>query len=388
MQQLPFFFSHERKWRYARHLCFWVLWFLFQLLLYSFTPSAILQQQTFWRRIVITFPEAFLFLFPSIFLAYSLMYLVIPKLVLPGRYVMAIIGSLVLMLLTATFAAFLSVTVVDAFRHLVADRLSPVLAKEAHPPFYVQIGVAMLAGLRGSITIGGVAAAVKLLKCFFEKQQAALILEKERTKIELQMLKAQLHPHFLFNTLNNVYSLTQDVSAKASGMIMGLSQLLRYMLYDCDKPMVPLDKELKMTRDYLELETVRYDHQLDISLQLPQQGGHLFIAPLILLPFLENAFKHGASRMVEQPWISMHINITGRELSMKLINGKCASAHTPAAGIGIINVRQRLQLLYPGTHDLQIDDLEEMYIVNLKMTLDIASYASEKPFAYGAAKEI
>lgn len=385
MQQLPFFFSHERRWRYARHLCFWVLWFLFQLLLYSFVPSPILQQQPFWRRIIITFPETFLFLLPSIFLAYSLMYLVIPKLVLPGRYMMAIISSLVLILLTAASSAFLSVYVVDAFRHLVADRLSPVLAKEAHPPFYVQIGAAMLAGLRGSITIGGVAAAIKLLKCFFEKQQAALILDKERTEIELQMLKAQLHPHFLFNTLNNIYSLTQDVSAKASGMIMGLSQLLRYMLYDCNKPMVPLDKELKMARDYLELETIRYDHHLDISLQLPQQGGHLFIAPLILLPFLENAFKHGASKMTEQPWISMSIDITGQELSMKLINGKRAGTRSPAPGIGIMNVRQRLQLLYPGTHQLQIDDLEEMYIVNLKITLDTAS---EKSIAYGVAAEI
>ncbi|MCK7554939.1 hypothetical protein MKQ70_07940 [Chitinophaga sedimenti] len=122
--------------------------------MYSFVPSPILQQQPFWRRIIITFPETFLFLLPSIFLAYSLMYLVIPKLVLPGRYMMAIISSLVLILLTAAFSAFLSVYVVDAFRHLVADRLSPVLAKEAHPPFYVQIGAAMLAGLRGSITIG------------------------------------------------------------------------------------------------------------------------------------------------------------------------------------------------------------------------------------------
>ncbi|WP_345952666.1 histidine kinase [Mucilaginibacter sp. PAMB04168] len=296
------------------------------------------------------------------------MYLVIPKLVLPGKYAWATLSAIVLVFLTAALSAALSMTVIDYIRHLNADKISLIIAREPHPAFYVQFGVALLAGLRGSITVGGVAAAIKLMKCFYERQQAALMLEKEKANAELQMLKAQLHPHFLFNTLNNIYSFTQEVSEKASGMIMGLSQLLRYILYDCSQPLVPLDKELKMIKDYFALESARYDQGLDISVQMPKATDH-FIAPLMLLPFIENAFKHGASQVTESPWISLTISLDNDELSMKLINGKPVTGKNLNPGIGIANVRKRLELLYPGQHELVINDEEEMYIVNLRITL-------------------
>ncbi|MBE9662947.1 histidine kinase [Mucilaginibacter myungsuensis] len=245
----------------------------------------------------------------------------------------------------------------------------------------------MLAGLRGSITVGGVAAAIKLMKCFYERQQAALILEKEKANAELQMLKAQLHPHFLFNTLNNIYSFTQEVSEKASGMIMGLSQLLRYILYDCSKPLVPLDKELKMIKDYFQLESTRYDDGLDLSIQMPKFTDHL-IAPLLLLPFVENAFKHGASQVTEHPWISLAVHIYNNELSMKLINGKPATISNMNPGIGIANVHKRLELLYPGKHKLVINDEEEMYVVNLTITLATAPAQVVKNVYHATEQEI
>jgi len=387
MQQLPFIYSNKPEWRISRHLIFWLLWFLFQLLLYSFSPSPALQQQPFPHRLVITSPETSIYMIPSVFLAYTLMYLVIPKLVLPGKYALATISAVVLVFLTAALSAALSMTVIDYIRHRNADKISPLIANEPHPAFYIQFGVAMLAGLRGSITVGGVAAAIKLMKCFYEKQEAALLLEKEKVNAELQMLKAQLHPHFLFNTLNNIYSFTQDVSEKASGMIMGLSQLLRYILYDCNKPLVPLDKELKMISDYMALETTRYDQGLEVAVQLPKPGNFL-IAPLMLLPFIENAFKHGASQMTESPWISLSVEIKRQELWMKLINGKPSAASTAIPGIGIANVRKRLELLYPDQHELTINDEEEMYIVNLKLTLVTAHPDALKPENHGASQKV
>lgn len=368
MQQLPFIFSNDIKWRTSRHLSFWLLWFLFQLLLYSFSPSPVLQRQTFFNRLIITLPETLVYIIPSLFLAYTLMYLVIPRLVFPGQYVLAAIFTVILILLTAALSAGLSLTIIDHLRHRNADKLSGIIAAEPHPPFYIQFGIAMLAGLRGGITVGGLAAAIKLMKCFYEWQQAALMLEKEKAKAELQMLKAQLHPHFLFNTLNNIYSFTQEVSEKASGMIMGLSQLLRYILYDCSKPLVPLQKELKMIHDYLKLEATRYDESLETSVHMPNVTDQL-VAPLLLLPFIENAFKHGASQVTENPWISLTIIVTNNELSMKLINGKPVTSKTLSPGIGIANVRKRLEHLYPGQHELMIDDLEEMFIVNLRIKL-------------------
>lgn len=368
MQQFPFMYSNKSEWRLSRHLIFWLLWFMFQLLLYSFSPSPALQQQPFLHRLIITSPETLIYMIPSLFLAYALMYFVIPKLVLPGRYVFAILSAIVIVFLTAALSAGLSMTIIDLFRHQNADKLSSLVASEQHPAFYIQFGVAMLAGLRGSITVGGVAAAIKLMKFFYERQQAAIILEKEKASAELQILKAQLHPHFLFNTLNNIYSFTQDVSEKASAMIMELSQLLRYILYECNKPLVPLDKELKMISDYLALETIRYDNGLDISVQLPKVTSHM-IAPLMLLPFIENAFKHGASQMAEAPWISLAITVIDDKLEMKLINGKPIVNLNKNEGIGIVNVRKRLEILYPDRHMLTINDEEEMYIVNLSLEL-------------------
>ncbi|MBS1660726.1 MAG: histidine kinase [Bacteroidetes bacterium] len=233
----------------------------------------------------------------------------------------------------------------------------------------------MMAGLRGGLTIGGFAAAIKLMKCFYERQQAALTFEKEKVNAELQMLKAQLHPHFLFNTLNNIYSLTQETSAKASSMIMGLSAILRYILYDCNKPSVPLKKELDMIREYLHLEALRYDQSLDLSITLPTDTK-ASIAPLLLLPFVENAFKHGASTMIDRPWISLNVELTGNTLSLQLVNGKSPRTATsatipdaPSSGIGIANVRKRLELLYPQRHILQINEEEEIFYVNLKIDL-------------------
>ncbi|EOR95968.1 putative two-component system sensor protein [Arcticibacter svalbardensis MN12-7] len=235
----------------------------------------------------------------------------------------------------------------------------------------------MLAGLRGSITIGGLAAAIKLMKCFYEKEQAALSMEKDKVSAELQMLKAQLHPHFLFNTLNNIYSYTQDVSVVASNMIFGLSELLRYMLYECNQPFVPLDKELKMIGDYIALEKVRYDEHLDLSVNMPSSSGTLRIAPLLLLPLVENCFKHGASKMIRDPWISIELTLNENLLVMKLINGKTPGVKASPSGIGTANTQKRLDLIYAGKYEFQALDEEDMYIVNLKLWLDYAPF--DKP---------
>jgi hypothetical protein len=388
MPQLSFIYSTETRWRLTRHLAFWSLWCLFQWLLYSASPSPGLQQQSFWQRLMITWPDTLVYLMPSIFLAYTLMYLVIPKLVLPGKYLAATLSTLMLIILTAAFSALLAVTVIEALRHIYAGSIYKDVMKGAGPPFYFKFGVAMLGGLRGSITVGGMAAAIKLMKCFNEERQAAMLAEKEKVNAELQVLKAQLHPHFLFNTLNNIYSYTQDVSEKASGMIMGLSNLLRYMLYECNKPLVSLDRELDMIHQYLALETARYDNSLDIALQLPSRKTNLLIAPLMLLPFIENAFKHGASQMPEQPWINLHLGVKNDELSMKLINGKPPCTGKGSPGIGIVNVRKRLELLYPGAHELQINEEEEMFIVNLKLKLTPEHMMAIKELNYEPVKEV
>ncbi|MBS1567729.1 MAG: histidine kinase, partial [Bacteroidetes bacterium] len=120
----------------------------------------------------------------------------------------------------------------------------------------------MMAGLRGGLTIAGFAATIKLMKYWYTKERKNLQLQKENAESQLQLLKAQVHPHFFFNTLNNIYSYTQNTSAVASKLVMGLSDMLRYMLYECNQPLVSLDKELKLLKDYSVLEQIRYDNRL------------------------------------------------------------------------------------------------------------------------------
>jgi len=232
--------------------------------------------------------------------------------------------------------------------------------------------MSLLAGLRGAITIGGLAAAIKLMKYWHLKEQRNLQLQKENAEAGLQLLKAQVHPHFLFNTLNNIYSYTQNTSPVASKMITGLSDMLRYILYEGNRPLTSLHKELGMIEDYINLEKIRYGNRLELHIDLPENTQGLHIAPLLLLPLVENCFKHGTSTMLEQPWINLKITLQGKQMHMKLLNGKLNSPveKQPLTGIGLNNVQMRLSLLYPGKHELTITSEDEVFMVNLKLELE------------------
>ena len=188
----------------------------------------------------------------------------------------------------------------------------------------------------------------------------------------LQVLTAQIHPHFLFNTLNNIYSQAQEESPGAARLVASLSEILRHMLYKGKHSLVPLGDELQIMQDYINLEKVRYGSRLDLFVQLPATDEDLYITPLLLLPLVENCFKHGASHMVDQPWISIAVSVDGPQLHMKLVNGKnpLKPVDMDSSGIGLSNVRNRLELLYPGRHQLQISEEEEVFIVNLSLILD------------------
>lgn len=368
MEQYPFIFSNQLKYRLWRHLAFWGFWWLFLGVLYSFLGFS--QRYGYGWYLLDTTIESAAFLPIHIFLAYSLNYFVLPRYLLRQKYWQTALWVILLFLMTAGLSVLISTTLISAIRYsMLGERSWPVP---------VTIGIicrAMMAGLRGGITIAGFAATIKLMKYWYMKERKNLQLQKENAESQLQLLKAQVHPHFLFNTLNNIYSYTQNTSAVASKLVMGLSDMLRYMLYECNQPLVSLGKELKMLRDYSVLEQIRYDHQLDLTIDVPDDVDNLYIAPLLLLPFVENSFKHGASHMLEQPWVSLYISIENDTMKMNLVNGKPQEAAAgltgdKSYGIGIINVRQRLSLLYPGKHSLQVTSEEEVFIVNLTVQLE------------------
>ena len=200
---------------------------------------------------------------------------------------------------------------------------------------------------------------------------------------QLQLLRAQVHPHFLFNSLNNINSQTQLESPKGSKMIMGLSDILRYILYEGQKPLVPLKQELMMVTEYIGLEKIRYGNKLDVYVKTPDKSDDFYIAPLLLLPFVENCFKHGASNMLQSPWINLTLEVKDTALTMKLMNGKAPVKENGQnrTGIGITNVRQRLELLYKDKFDLQIWEDEEKFVVDLEVELITLEGLTEKEAA-------
>jgi LytS/YehU family sensor histidine kinase len=210
---------------------------------------------------------------------------------------------------------------------------------------------------------------IKMFQYWIRKQQALLQSEKEKVTAELQLLKAQVHPHFLFNTLNNIYSYSLEQSPKTPQLILKLSALLSYMLYDCKSDEVLLEKEIAVLKDYIDLEKERYGNRLDVSLNFEGDIRGKKIAPLIFLPFIENAFKHGTSGQLDKPWLSIDLSVKGSMLKCKIINSRAAAQENgqKAGGIGIANVRKRLELLYPGCHELEYNSEEDYFAVSLSL---------------------
>ncbi len=229
-----------------------------------------------------------------------------------------------------------------------------------------------LAGLNGGLACAALAASFKMYKHYYLKDLRHQQLQKENMDAQIRILMAQIHPHFLFNTLNNIYSQAQEESPRSAKMLMELGSILQYVLDEGAKKEVPLENELQMIKDYIHLEMIRYDEKLDIHLSFPERIDDEYIAPLLLLPFIENCFKHGTSKMIEHPWINLSIEMDDLTLKMKLMNGKKRkeSEEPGRKGKGIENVSSRLDLLYKNKHQLEIKEDDEVFIVNLRIDLN------------------
>ena len=381
-EQYPFIFSDEPRHRIRRHLAFWVFWWLFQGVLYSVIGFS--GKHSYSLQLLDSIFESLAYMTAHIFLAYALMYFVIPRYLLKQKYGRTAIWVAISFLGAACISTILSATIIPVIQEWVLSDIQNGRALRARASSRVHL--ALMAGLRGAITIGGIAASIKLLKHWYVKEQRNLQLQKENAEAQLQLLKAQVHPHFLFNTLNNIYSHTQNTAPVASQLVMGLSDMLRFMLYECNQPQVPLSKELKLIQDYITLEQIRYDNQLDVHISLPAETENLGIAPLLMLPLVENCFKHGTSHMLEQPWLSLQVTLEKDRMHVRLMNGKASEmAKNNYKGIGIFNVRKRLALLYPGKHELSITDEEDVFIVNLWLQLDRMSLSKKESGSFKLA---
>ena len=212
---------------------------------------------------------------------------------------------------------------------------------------------------------------IKFFKLWTMRQRDWMQAQQEKITAEIRLLKAQVHPHFLFNTLNNIYSFSMDNSPKTPGLILKLSSLLRYMLYDCTAKVVLLEKEIKIMKNYIDLEKERYGNKIEVSWNVEGNTADKFISPLLMLPFLENAFKHGVSEQIEKPWLKVDIILKSDTLRCKITNGK--NEIVPNAnngnGIGIDNLKKRLALMYPDNYELKLQDEGSFFVASLLIKL-------------------
>ncbi|SKB80925.1 sensor histidine kinase [Dyadobacter psychrophilus] len=214
----------------------------------------------------------------------------------------------------------------------------------------------------------GLMLALKLSLDWYEQQRILQKITVEKLQAEVNFLRSQVNPHFLFNVLNNLYALTLKKSDLAPDVVLKLSEMMEYMLYDSDNSRVLLQKEIGYLNTYLELEKLRFGDHSDIILNVSGDVNGQVIAPLLLLPLVENAMKHGVSQQNGTAWLHGDLRVNKSSLKMDIENSKPA-IHVPVGkgGIGLDNLRKRLELLYPAKHTLKTQDKGNSFLVNLEI---------------------
>ena len=379
MTKHEFIFSNQRKHRIARHVLFWFVWAIAFNLFFHFPIHVFKGWDTsgpgtknyqdlgpvlfFIKALIVN--SFFGVIVPQIALTYFLIYWL-----LPGYYFKRKNPFVVLAITAGVVLIFYYVAVGFKYSSEIYNKIAGNSGVSLRPfPAFDQ--VVLIDQLSTLPIVLGFALMIKLVKRWWWKQKETEQLLKEKTNAELQLLKAQVHPHFLFNTLNNIYFFTLTNSAQAPVMIKKLSDLLRYILHECDRPMVPLEKEIKMLQDYMALEKIRYAEQMQMTIETEGNPREKMIAPLLLIPFVENSFKHGASKMITQPWVTLNIKIEDNIIYFIIKNSQPLTTETVTTkgNIGLKNVTKRLELLYPGNHELKIVSEPDSFSVYLSLQL-------------------
>lgn len=239
--------------------------------------------------------------------------------------------------------------------------------------FWMGFSMVLMNTLSSGVIILLISGFIKLANSLIISEKQKKALENERLNAELNFLKLQINPHFLFNTLNSIYSQAHLKSEQTEYSILKFSQIMRYVLYDSTTEKIPLTKDLEYIRNYIDLQKLRISKNITIQYEVAGVTNDLLIAPLLLITFIENAFKHGISYSSPSA-IDIKIGVIGTDLRLTvgntIIRRPTSTGGTTGGGVGLVNARRRLDVLYPGRYLLDINDNNSIYVVNLKINLD------------------
>ncbi len=329
------------------HTLFWILYFLFNVFRWGSYNQDYL---TAFYNNLIEFPL-------HIGLAYLNIYYLIPK-YLPKRYF--------------KYVLLVSAGILIA----VAGRILLENFFAISPNNSLTLKQYIFELLVGEVYVQGFITAFKFLLDWGKNQKKMRQLERTNFKTELAFLRSQIQPHFFFNTLNNLYSLTLDKSDLAPETVLKLSELMSYVIYDGKQRKVHLSKEVSYIKNYLDLERLRYGNGLNANLRINGQVSDHKVPPLLLLPFIENSFKHGSGNGKKEVNIDIQLEISNQQVTFIVQNQKYEGLKAPAPnpyqhvgynGVGIENTKRRLRLIYGHNYQLNIKDEPELYTVTLKI---------------------
>jgi len=301
--------------------------------------------------------------------SYFNIYFLFPNVLRQKQYILYIIS----VLLTIGLSILLL-----AVAFYSADTISPDYKDELlHWDFLSSSGISVAYTL-------GITTSLKLVKQWYERERQTKELERLNMETELKYLKSQINPHFLFNSLNSLYALTLQKSDQAPELVLKLSDILRYVLYEGGERWVDIDKEINYIRSYLDLEKLRNGDRLEIHFNVSGNTFGKKIPPMLFLTFIENSFKHGISKKAAGGYVNISLDANTEKLNFSICNSKGAEKEQrlngSSGGIGLQNVRKRLSLLYPNKHKILINDSGDTYCVHVELQKNTETNTKETPY--------
>jgi len=335
--------------RPVNHLIYWVLFVLVGSFVFSYQQN--FPYIFYLINLLVHLPVLMLF-------TYFVIYRLVPDFLLRKKY-FSFFGLLVV---SSIFASLLRLTISKNVYY------SLFIPEALHPHEWYSADSFMI----NLLWITGPAVLFAMFKYYrnwIKSQEISNENERKRLATELQVLKGQLNPHFLFNTLNNIYSLALSKSDRTAGVIAKMSDMFHFILLECNAIEVPVSKELRLIEDYIELEQLRYSDRLSIHFEKEIDNQNHLVPPMLLYSFVENCFKHGSSPDPNEPWIRISLQVRNNILTFEARNSiPKKQKQAKPQGLGFLNGKRRLELIYPTNHQLTVRDEGNEFFVRLEIT--------------------